>query len=185
MRFTWFTRRAASRGYTTVGKPVAIAISGVKNSGKTTLIEAMLPILTAAGLSVAVVKHDGHRFQPEPLNTDTSRFLAAGAAGAAIFDGEKFKLVKQQPVTEDFLIRQFPEADLILLEGFKHTSWPKLEVVRGGISQAPVSDPATLVALVTDLELHLPGVPTLPLGEPQAAADLLLDYIQKERNKDA
>ncbi len=145
----------------------------------------MLPILTAAGLSVAVVKHDGHRFQPEPLNTDTSRFLAAGAAGAAIFDGEKFKLVKQQPVTEDFLIRQFPEADLILLEGFKHTSWPKLEVVRGGISQAPVSDPATLLALVTNLPLTLPGVTVLPLGDPGAAAEFLLDYIQKERKQDA
>ena len=57
--------------------------------------------------------------------------------------------------------------------------------MRGEISQAPVSDPATLVALVTDLPLHLSGIPTLPLGEPQAAVNLLLDYIQKERNKDA
>lgn len=168
-----------------MGKPVVIAVSGVKNSGKTTLIETMLPLLTEAGLNVAVVKHDGHCFDPDPPGTDTGRFMAAGAAGTAIFDGEKFKIVKKQPVTEDVLIGQFPEADLILLEGFKYTTWPKLEVVRGEISQAPVSDPATLVALVTDLKLHLPGIPTLPLGEPKAAADLLLDYIQKERNKDA
>ncbi|WP_130868713.1 molybdopterin-guanine dinucleotide biosynthesis protein B [Intestinimonas massiliensis (ex Afouda et al. 2020)] len=169
----------------TVGKPVVIAVSGVKNSGKTTLIEAMLPLLADMGLGVAVIKHDGHCFDPDPPGTDTGRFMAAGAAGTAIFDGEKFKIVKKQPVTEDVLISQFPEADLILLEGFKHTPWPKLEVVRGAISQAPVSDPATLLGLVTDLDLALPGIPILPLGEPKAAADLLLDYIQKERKHHA
>ena len=58
-------------------------------------------------------------------------------------------------------------------------------MVRGEISQAPVSDLATLLALVTDLELSLPGIPTLPLGKPQAAANLLLDYIQKERTRHA
>ena len=169
----------------TVGKPQVVAISGIKNSGKTTLIEAVLPLLTEAGLNVAVIKHDGHSFDPDPPGTDTGRFMAAGATGTAIFDGEKFKIVKRQPVTEALLIQQFPEADLILLEGFKYTSWPKLEVVRGAVSQAPVSDPATLLALVTALDLHLPGISTLPLGEPKATADLLLDYIQKERNKDA
>lgn len=145
----------------------------------------MLPLLAEAGLNVAVIKHDGHSFAPDPPGTDTGRFMAAGAAGTAIFDGEKFKIVKKQPVTEDVLIRQFPEADLILLEGFKHTPWPKLEVVRRGISAAPVSDPATLLGLVTDLDLALPGIPTLPLREPTAAAELLLGYIQKEGNKDA
>ena len=117
-----------------MGKPLVIAVSGVKNSGKTTLIEAMLPLLAEAGLRVAVIKHDGHCFDPDPPGTDTGRFMAAGAAGTAIFDGEKFKVVKKQPVTEAFLIAQFPEADLILLEGFKYTPWPKLEVVRGEIS---------------------------------------------------
>lgn len=168
-----------------MGKPQVVAVSGVKNSGKTTLIETMLPLLARAGLNVAVIKHDGHCFDPDPPGTDTGRFMAAGAAGTAIFDGEKFKVVKKQPVTEEFLIAQFPETDLILLEGFKHTPWPKLEVVRGAVSQAPVSDPATLLALVTDLDLSLPGIPTLPLGEPKAAANLLLDYIQKERKHHA
>ena len=168
-----------------MGKPVVIAVSGVKNSGKTTLIANMLPLLAKAGLNVAVIKHAGHCFDPDPPGPDTGRFMAAGAAGTAIFDGEKFKVVKRQPVTEDFLIAQFPETDLDQLEGFKYPPWPKLEIVGGEISQAPVCDPATLLALVTDLDLSLPGIPTLPLGEPQAAADLLLDYIQKERTRHA
>jgi len=162
-----------------VSEPLVVAVSGVKNSGKTTLIESVLPLLAEAGLNVAVVKHDGHSFIPDPPGTDTGRFMAAGAAGTAIFDGEKFKVVKRQPVTEDLLITQFPEADLILLEGFKYTAWPKLEVVRKGNSEAPVSDPATLLALVTDLPLECSGAPVLPLNDPQGVARFLLSLVKE------
>ena len=162
----------------TVSEPLVVAVSGVKNSGKTTLIESVLPLLSQAGLNVAVVKHDGHSFLPDPPGTDTGRFMAAGAAGTAIFDGEKFKVVKRRPVTEDFLITQFPEADLILLEGFKYTAWPKLEVVRRGNSERPVSDPATLLALVTDLPLECPGAPVLSLNDPQGVTRFLLRLVK-------
>ena len=161
-----------------------VAVSGVKNSGKTTLIEAVLPLLAEAGLNVAVVKHDGHTFLSDPPSTDTGRFMAAGAAGTAIFDGEKYKIVKKQPVSEDYLITQFPEAHLILLEGFKYTRWPKLEVVRRGNSEGPVSDPATLLALVTDLPLEVPGVPTLPLGDAEGAAALLIRYVKEAKARE-
>lgn len=164
--------------------PVVVAVSGVKNSGKTALIEAMLPHLTAAGLRAAVIKHDGHCFLPEPPDTDTGRFLAAGAWGTAIFDGEKYKVVRREVVDEAALIAQFPEADLILLEGFKYSAWPKLEVVRAGNSAAPVSNPATLLALVTDLALSLPGVPTLPLGDAEGAAALLIRYVKEAKARD-
>ncbi|MDR1241832.1 MAG: molybdopterin-guanine dinucleotide biosynthesis protein B [Deltaproteobacteria bacterium] len=162
-------------------RPVVVAVSGVKNSGKTTLIEGMLPHLAAAGLRVAVIKHDGHSFPADPPGTDTGRFMAAGALGAAIFDGAKFKLVKHGQADETTLIAQFPEADLILLEGFKHSSWPKLELVRAGNSVAPVCDPATLLALVTDLSTDLPGVPGLPLGDAAGAAKTILDYVNSFR----
>ena len=160
---------------------MVIAVSGVKNSGKTTLIEGVLPHLSAAGLRVAVVKHDGHSFQPEPPDTDTGRLLAAGAWGAAIFDGEKYKVVRREVVDEAALIAQFPEADLVLLEGFKGSGWPKIEVVRGAVSSAPVCDPATLLALVTDLPLSLPGVPVLPLGDAAGAAAVVLRYVKEVR----
>ena len=161
-------------------RPAVVAVSGVKNSGKTTLIEAMLPHFTAAGLTVATVKHDGHAFLPDPEGTDTGRHMAAGAWGTAIFDGEKYKVVRRGKVDEHDLIDRFPDADLILLEGFKHSHWPKLEVVRGGNSDAPVCDPSTLLALVTDLPLSLPNVPTLPLGDGEGAARIILGQLLEE-----
>lgn len=160
-------------------EPAVVAVSGVKNSGKTTLITAMLPHLNAAGLKVATVKHDGHLFTSDPEGTDTGKHMAAGAWGTAIFDREKYKIVRQDPVDEKELIARFSDADLVLLEGFKHSPWPKLELVRKGNSDAPVCDSGTLLALVTDLDLTVPGVPSVPF-DGAAAAQVVLDYLKQE-----
>ena len=153
-----------------------LAVSGVKNSGKTTLLEKLIPALNVRGLRVAVVKHDGHGFAADREGTDTCRLLQAGAMGAAIFDGEKFQMVKYAAVSEEDLIALYPEADLILLEGFKWTEYPKIELVRKGNSEAPVCDPATLIALVTDTEAHVPGVPTFDYSEIAALADHIANW---------
>ena len=150
-----------------------IAVSGVKNSGKTTLLERLIPALCRRGLRVAVLKHDGHSFAADREGTDTCRLLAAGAYGAAIFDGEKFQAVKYAAVTEEDLIALYPEANLILLEGFKWTAYPKIEIVRRGVSSSPVCDPNTLLALVTDTDVRLPGVPVFAPDEIEPIADLL------------
>lgn len=158
-------------------KPAVVAVSGVKNSGKTTLITQMLPHLAGAGLRVAVIKHDGHSFLPDPADTDTGRVMAAGAWGAAVFDGEKYKVIRREAVDEARLIALFPEADLILLEGFKSSRWPKLELVRESISTAPVCDPDTLLALVTDLPIRISGVKKIPFGDAAGSAKVILDYF--------
>lgn len=158
-----------------------MAISGVKNSGKTTLIEAMLPHLTAAGLTVAVIKHDGHSFLPDDPGTDTGRHFAAGACGTALFDGEKCRVVRRGSFDENDFIPLFPEADLILLEGFKGSRWPKLELVREGNSSQAVCDPASLLGLVTDLPIAPAGTAAIPFGDARAAAELIVNYVKGGR----
>ncbi len=158
-------------------KQPVIAVSGVKNSGKTTLVEKLVSSLAARGMKIAVIKHDGHHFDPDVPGTDSYRHRAAGAYGTAIYNREKFLLVKTAVVAPEDLFPQFPEADLILLEGAKYSHWPKFEIVRGGNSAVPVCDPATLLALVTDLPLSLPGVPTLGLDAVDDMTSLILAYI--------
>ena len=63
---------------TTDGMAV-LACCGFKNSGKTTLIEGVIPLLRARGLSVAVVKHDAHGVQFDRPGKDSDRFFRAGA----------------------------------------------------------------------------------------------------------
>lgn len=159
-----------------------IAVSGVKNSGKTTLIEKLLPYLQVHGLQTAVIKHDGHTFQPDPTNTDTGRFMQAGAYGTAIYDGEKYKVIKRVEIQETDLMQQFPEADLILLEGFKQSRWPKLEVVRAANSQDFVCPVDTLLALVTDLPLdNVTTIPKVALDDIDAIAELIVQYVHNLR----
>lgn len=134
-------------------KPVLIAISGVKNSGKTTLIEKLIPRLSGKGLKVATVKHDGHDFDADVEGTDTFKHRKAGAYGTAIFSKNKFMVIKEQKNTqEEELISYFSDCDVILLEGFKFSDYPKIEIVRKGNSSESVCKKETLLGIVSDIE---------------------------------
>lgn len=129
------------------------AVSGVKNSGKTTLIEKLIPLFTARNLTVSVIKHDGHDFTPDVPDTDSYRIRSAGARGVAVFSERKMMIVRQcAGVSEKELMGAFPDADVIILEGFKYSQYPKIETVRGAISECPVCDPAHLLGIVSDCE---------------------------------
>ena len=83
------------------------AISGVKNSGKTTLICRLLEIFKDKGLKVAVLKHDGHDFVPDVPGTDTYCQLQSGAYGTAVFSAGKYMLPahKHRPADSYYLSR--------------------------------------------------------------------------------
>lgn len=164
-----------------------VAISGVKNSGKTTLICRLLEIFKEKGLRVAVLKHDGHDFEPDVPGTDTYRQLQAGAYGTVVFSKGKYMLVKQQPqITEKELMEFFPEADLILLEGFKYSNYPKIEIVRRRNSTESVCNPEKLMAIATNLDaeereaLSIPeDVPLFELDNAKSIAEFILsDYFR-------
>jgi molybdopterin-guanine dinucleotide biosynthesis protein B len=107
-------------------KPVIFAICGYKNSGKTTLMTRLISKLTARGWRVAAIKHDGHDFEPDVPGTDSDRHRRAGAYGTAVFSPHRFMLTKTWDTPQaESLIAAFPEADVILLEGFKDSSYPK------------------------------------------------------------
>ena len=122
-------------------RPAVLAVSGVHNSGKTTLLEKLLPVLRSCGLKVGVIKHDGHDFTPDVPGTDSYRLREAGAGGVAVYSGTRYLLTEEFRLTEQDLLALFERHgyDLVLLEGFKSSGWPKIEVVRSAISDAPAS----------------------------------------------
>ncbi|MDR3038942.1 MAG: molybdopterin-guanine dinucleotide biosynthesis protein B [Candidatus Adiutrix sp.] len=158
-----------------------VAVSGVKNSGKTTLLCGLIPILKNKGLRPAVIKHDGHDYHPDPPGTDSCRLREAGACQVAVYSPRRFSLAVDRPgATVETLLAHFEAVDLVLLEGGKDSAWPKIEVVRGAVSRAPVGRPETLWAVVTDLGLDRawPGVPVVGLGDYEELADLILRRLQ-------
>ncbi len=166
------------------GKPYLVAVSGVKNSGKTTFLEKLIRELTLRGYKTAVIKHDGHDFRADIEGTDTWRLAKAGAYGCGIFSPHKWMVIKEQEDTkEENLLRLFPEAEIILLEGFKYSPYLKFEVVRRGISEESVCRWETLLGIVTDIadmEEKIPGVPVLGLEDASRCADIISEKIRQK-----
>ncbi|MGG7196423.1 molybdopterin-guanine dinucleotide biosynthesis protein B [Clostridium butyricum] len=159
-------------------KPVLIAVSGVKNSGKTALIQKLIPKLIEKELKVATIKHDGHDFDADVCGTDTYKHKKAGAYGTAIFSKNKFMIIKEQEDTkEEELISYFKEADVILLEGFKNSDYPKLEIIRKGNSHKSVCKKETLLAIVSDMDHNEELIKTFNLNDIDKIAEFLLEYI--------
>lgn len=155
-----------------------LCISGVKNSGKTTLLSKLLPELKAVYGKVGVIKHDGHDFEPDTQGTDTYRFADAGADKVAIFSDTKsafFDFRSGQTVEE--LKARMQDCDLILLEGFKRSPFPKLEIVRQGNSETSVCEPEGLLAVVTDIPGFSSDLPVLPLNDVAAIASFIAKKI--------
>lgn len=108
-----------------VKAPLFYAISGLKNTGKTTLLTGVIAFLTNKGYKVAAIKHDGHDFIPDVPGTDSFRHREAGAYGSAVYSKNRFMVTKEcEAASEILLAEAFPEADVILLEGFKGRAYP-------------------------------------------------------------
>ena len=131
-----------------------IAVCGLKNSGKTTLLAGLVERCAAYGLKTAAIKHDGHDFTCDVPETDSYRLKEAGAFGVAVFSENRVFIHKETKgrLPAEELIRQFPEADIVFVEGLKDSSYPKIEVIRKEISDAPVSNPEGRFLIATDWE---------------------------------
>ena len=84
-------------------RPAVLAVSGAHNSGKTTLLEKLIPLLRARGLKVGVIKHDGHDFTPDVPGTDSFRLREAGAVILAKTNMDEFAMgsTTGQPLPAD------------------------------------------------------------------------------------
>ena len=155
-----------------------LAVSGFKNSGKTTLIERLIPCLTERGLKIATVKHDGHSFEPDSPGTDSHRFWNAGASTSIVYDKEKYSVVKRKPLHEDTIATLVVDADLVLLEGFKWSSYPKLILLTGSSeeNQELLSSASNSIAYITSAQSSHQQLesPVYDRDDIEALADFIL-----------
>lgn len=161
-------------------KPKVFAVSGIKNSGKTTLIEKLVAALKQQGYRVGVIKHDGHDFQADHEGTDSFRHKAAGAESVIVYSQHKLMMIKDnQGISIETLIALQEEMDVIILEGMKYSDYPKIEIVRAAISKESVCKKETLLALVTDTDLRIQGVPYRALDDFEGIFNEVLTFIKK------
>lgn len=154
------------------GTPPAVCVMGWSGSGKTTFLEKLIPVLTARGLRVAVVKHDGHGFEIDRPGKDTWRFTRAGSVATAISGPSGWAVMSQEDITLGELLSKLPPADLVLVEGHKLSPLPKLQVFRAASGKPFIDGDPAVFAVATDDDPPT-DLPRLGLDDAEAAADLL------------
>ena len=153
-------------------------IIGWKNSGKTSLMERLVAAITARGLTVSTVKHVHHDVDLDQPGKDTFRHRTAGASEVILASAHRFALLREhrgpEPALADILARLAP-VDLVLVEGYKRDSHPKIEVFRAEAGHAMIqpTDPFTR-AVATDANVGRLDVPTLDLNDTNAIATFIL-----------
>lgn len=107
-----------------------VQLCGYKNSGKTTLIAALIPQLKQHGIRTAVIKHDAHGFDMDHEGTDTYKFREAGAEGIAIASPGRTAVMRETELGLESLIPLYMDFDMVLVEGYKKMAYPKLVLLR-------------------------------------------------------
>jgi molybdopterin-guanine dinucleotide biosynthesis adapter protein len=158
-----------------------IGLAGWSGSGKTTLLIKLIPRLTARGLTVSTLKHAHHAFDVDQPGKDSHRHRMAGATEVLIGSANRWALVHElrgdaEPALPALLAKLSP-VDLVLVEGYKRESHPKLEVYRAGNGKPLLhpDDPA-IVAIASDAPLPAARVPVIDLDDIERIADVLIRH---------
>ena len=164
-------------------------------TGKTTLLKRLLPILAARRIRVGMVKHAHHDFDVDTPGKDSYELRKAGAAQMLITSRHRWALMVERPTDrepplDEVLLELDQELlDLILVEGFKHERFPKIELHRPSRARAPaeVGRPLlhprddTIVAIAADAPLATPvSLPMLDLNSPDEIASYVIDTMMSD-----
>ena len=160
----------------------AISIIGHKDAGKTRLIEALIPVLQDRGYRVGTVKHAPHVAVHGDPNADSAQHRRAGATRTLLIgeDGAALFFDPEDDLTR-LITAAFPDCDLVLVEGFKHGPFPKIEVYRPrrDVRTEPLAGEIDVVGVVTDAHVVLPdGVVTISPRRVEEIADLIEDQFR-------
>lgn len=166
--------------------PPIVSIVSKKRSGKTTLIEKLIPELHRRGYRVGTVKHDTHGFDIDHEGKDTWRHKQSGAGTVVISCPWKLSLIKdleRELGLDQIVAMYFNDVDLVLTEGYKRAAKPQIEVFRSAAHATPLhrkNEANTLVAFMSDTDMDL-GVPTFHIDDIPALADLIVQRFLSAR----
>jgi molybdopterin-guanine dinucleotide biosynthesis protein B len=161
-----------------------VGFAGFSGSGKTQLVERLIPALKLMGLRVSVAKHAHHDFDIDREGKDTWRHRQAGAFEVIVASDRRLALMREfeQPArmnVHHLLAELYEGVDWVLVEGFKDSNLPKVEVWRAASGKpARYPDDDFIVAIATDSPQQMPQPtlrPVLDLNDPDSVAHWLVD----------
>ena len=163
-----------------------VAIVGKSQSGKTTVIEKLIPEFKRRGYRVAAVKHAHAGVEMDIPGKDTWRFTQAGSDVVGIVSSSKITIFKNTTVEPDIheIIRALGnDYDIVLVEGFKKNKIPKIEVHRSELGEGLACSDSELSAVITDVELRT-RLPQFNVQDIEQIADFIQREIMNKANPD-
>jgi molybdopterin-guanine dinucleotide biosynthesis protein MobB len=153
-------------------------VVGWKNAGKTGLMERLVTEITGRGVTVSTVKHAHHSFDVDHPGKDSHRHRIAGATEVLLSSRKRFALMHEMRGEDEWplsaLLAKLSPVDLVLIEGYKRDSHPKIEAHRAETGNPLIApeDP-TVRAVASDVPLDL-NRPVFDLNDTGAIADFIL-----------
>lgn len=154
--------------------PIVIII-GRSGSGKTTLMEKLIRELSSRGYRLAAVKHHSHAgFEVDTSGKDSWRFAQAGSQQVIIAAPDKIATYWkiEHELSLDEVVQEIRGVDLILVEGYRNSHKPSIEVLQVANNFELVGTPEHRIAVVSDAQIEI-GVPHFHLNDIKGVADLI------------
>ncbi|MBT3915654.1 MAG: molybdopterin-guanine dinucleotide biosynthesis protein B [Rhodospirillaceae bacterium] len=155
-------------------------LAGWSGSGKTTLIVKLIPEFVSRGLAVSTMKHAHHEFDIDVPGKDSYEHRQAGASEVMISASQRWALMHEvkdedEPSIDELIARMTP-VDLLLVEGFKWHSHPKMEIHRPAVGKPLLqTDDPEIIAVASDGAIASLSVPVLDLNDVKGIADFILE----------
>lgn len=160
-----------------------VAYSG---TGKTTLLEKLIPILTDSNIRIGLIKHAHHNFDIDIPGKDSYRLRKAGAQQVLVASNTRQALIienqdlEQEPdLAQCIASLQTDKLDLILVEGFKHVAYPKIEINRSThVQPFMYQDDSNIIAVISDVKLEFPdNITVIDLNNLEDITGFILSYL--------
>lgn len=163
-----------------------LGVVAPSGTGKTTLLRAVIPLLSAAGLRIGCIKHTHHPFDIDQPGKDSYLLRKAGASQMLLGSAGRWALMVDTDDEREASLLELVERldltqlDLVLVEGFRLENIPKLEVYRSTAATPPLAPGSSqVIALVSKQQPRASfPVPVLDIDSPQAVADFIHAHVR-------
>lgn len=156
-----------------------IGLAGYSGTGKTTLLEKVLPRLKEKGIRAAVIKHDVHGLNFDDEGTDSRRFADAGAVCTVASSLDNTSVFIAKPLSVWEAAAFVKDADIILVEGYKNADIPQIGLARAATGKDFTADISRFIALVTDIPQEKAEVPVFAFDEYEKITDFIIARIRE------